>query len=319
MNLRIFAAFLGAGACVTGCGSPDTTNEAPHLHPVTHTAPARVPPSCEDLLANCGEAQDDNCCASPTVDGGTFRRGDSLQSTATVASFALDKYEVTVGRFRKFVNAYLGPPENGVGEHPQIPNSGWQAPSWNSSLAPDSGALARDVACSPGFQTWNTSGMNDTRPMNCVTWYEAFAFCVWDGARLPTEAEWEYAATGGREQRKYPWGETRPNNTEAAYDCLGNGSPGCAFSDILAVGSEPAGAGKFGQMDLAGSMWEWALDLYAPYPADCDNCANLNTGSLHVMRSGNWRYSAMYLPVTSREPGPTFHGDGYGFRCARRR
>ncbi len=317
MKLRVLTAFLGSAACLTACSSPDTANDAPILEPVTNTTSAQAPPSCEGLLVNCGAAGDDNCCASPTVDGGTFRRGDHIQSTATVASFTLDKYEVTVGRFRRFVNAYLGSPANGAGEHPQIPNSGWQTGSWDSSLAADSATLALDVACSAGFQTWNTSGMNDTLPMNCVTWYEAFAFCAWDGARLPTEAEWEYAATGGAEQRKYPWGDTRPNNTDAAYDCLGNGTAGCVFSDILAVGSDPAGAGKYGQMDLAGSMWEWALDLYAPYPVDCDNCANLNSGSLHVMRSGNWRYSAMYLPVASRAPGPTFHGDGYGFRCAR--
>src|SRR6185503_5212427 len=100
--------------------------------------------------------------------------------------------------------------------------------------------------------------------MNCVSWFEAFAFCAWDGGRLPTETEWNYAAAGGNEQRVYPWG-ANIDLTKASYDCAGDGSgtgtPNCMFSDMLPVGSRsPQGDGKWGQADLAGNVWEWTLD-----------------------------------------------------------
>jgi formylglycine-generating enzyme required for sulfatase activity len=71
---------------------------------------------------------------------------------------------------------------------------------------------------------------NDQYPMNCVNWYEAFAFCIWDGGRLPTEAEWEYAAAGGDENRIYPWGNDVAEPLPASYAATGN-------SPRIAVGS----------------------------------------------------------------------------------
>jgi formylglycine-generating enzyme required for sulfatase activity len=97
------------------------------------------------------------------------------------------------------------PPPTGSGAHPNLPGSGWD-PSWNAYLVADQAALIAAVKCDAVFQTWtDTPGGNDNRPMNCITWAEAMAFCVWDGGYLPTEAEWNYAATGGNEQRSYPW------------------------------------------------------------------------------------------------------------------
>jgi formylglycine-generating enzyme required for sulfatase activity len=254
--------------------------------------------------------------------------GATGSTNATISTFLLDKFEVTVGRFRKFQAAYTGHPENGAGAHPLVVGSGWRSPEWDGLVAADASVLATAVQCNASYQTWKTSGANDRLPIDCVNWYEAFAFCAWDGGRLPTEAEWEYAAAAGDEERRFPWGTPAPDDTlgtaaYANYDCMGDGSAPakCAPADILAVGSKPLGIGKYGQLDLGGSIWEWTLDMYATsLPATCDNCANLIPGAylFRVMRGGSWLNTAAYLPATYRlNVAPDDHSRNVGIRCAR--
>jgi formylglycine-generating enzyme required for sulfatase activity len=236
-----------------------------------------------------------------------------------VATFTLDKYEVTVGRFRKFVAAYAGAPAEGDGAHPLIAGSGWQ-PGWDTFIAANKVALTTDVQCSAASQTWDAGGANDVLPMNCVSWFEAFAFCAWDGGRLPTEAEWEYAAKGGGDDRTYPWGSTAPSTTYAVYECRGDGSVpnNCAFSDILPVGSKPAGEGKFHQLDLAGSMAEWVLDSSGSLPETCDNCANVESTSSRGIRGHHYASSTQNLGSAERGGyDPEWRYQGHGLRCAR--
>ena len=303
-------------------------------------APSRPATSCDGLAMTCGPSGNDSCCTSLAVPGGTYfrsydkavdgRSGD-MSAPATISAFRLDKYEVTVGRFRAFVNAgtatQTSPPVPGAGAHASISASGWDA-SWNASLAANTTALTAAMKCSATYQTWtDTFGANESRPINCVTWYEAMAFCAWDGGFLPTEAEWNYAATGGDEQRAYPWSSpagdlTKPDGTHASYydgtNCVGDGMPGCQVTDLVAVGTKPAGDGRWGQSDLAGNVFEWALDWYASYESTCTNCADVSTGSSRVIRGGSFAGDVTYLRAGTRNLGtPANRYDYLGVRCAR--
>ncbi|MEB2314369.1 MAG: formylglycine-generating enzyme family protein, partial [Sorangiineae bacterium] len=163
---------------------------------------------------------------------------------------------------------------------------------------------------------------NEHRPINCASWYELYAFCIWDGGFLPSETEWHYAASGGSDQRKYPWGGTDPgaNVNLAIYGCYYSDSQSCTdVTDIAPVGSAPGGAGKWGQQDLAGNVWEWVLDWYADsYEASCDNCANTTQSSIRVRRGGDFFKDGPLLlsPFRGRDY-PSFRSYDLGGRCAR--
>jgi formylglycine-generating enzyme len=296
-----------------------------------------VPPSCENLTAQCGplDIADESCCARVTIPGGTYNRSNDSNFPATVSDFQVDRFEITVGRFRAFVNAYpSNKPANDAGKHPLINDSGWK-PGWDSSLPASQEKLKADVKCPSGFPTWTDNpGDNENLPMNCVTWYEAFAFCAWDGGRLPTEAEWNYAAAGGSEQRPYPWTEplapTVIDKSYAVYNCQEDSKPypDCVLRDIQKVGSKsPNGDGRAwgglkGPADLGGNLWEWNLDHYqAPYDNPCNDCAHLVADASEikrVRRGGGWRNKEVDLSLAERSSvSPTLRGDGMGFRCAR--
>jgi formylglycine-generating enzyme required for sulfatase activity len=278
-------------------------------------------PSCKHLAATCRD--NDDCCKSLRVPGGTFARTydgvDFLDAKypATVSDFDLDKYEVTVGRFREFVNAGLGtqesPPGQGTGAHPRLSGSGWSS-AWNTKLPLNTAALKATLKCHTAYQTWtDTADGNETKPVNCLDWYTAFAFCAWDGGRLPTEAEWNYAASAGSEQRYYPWSSpstsTLIDDSYAAY-CGGT-------CKILNVGSKPKGDGKWGQSDLGGNAWEWTLDFTdGSYPMPCSDCAPLQ-GPYRAFRSGSNDDIAGTLRSAVRHIyAPEYHGV-VGARCAR--
>jgi formylglycine-generating enzyme required for sulfatase activity len=303
-------------------------------------------------LSNCGP-NDESCCISLAVTGGMYFRtyGQSVSAgaaaseadPATISAFRLDKYLVTVGRFRQFAAAwsngagYAPPATSGKHAHLNggrgLRNVGDDAglayePGW---VASDSSSIAPtdlNLACSPDHDdTWTASaGSNENLPMNCINWYEAEAFCIWDGGFLPSEAEWEYAAAGGWQQREYPWGSTDPGagNEYAIYDCdYPDGETGCVESDhvvnVAPVGTATEGVGLWGQLDLAGEVGEWTLDFQETYQNPCMDCGNLTFGGVRVVRSGSYRMPADLLISTYR-------GLGYaassrlaqvGFRCAR--
>jgi formylglycine-generating enzyme required for sulfatase activity len=296
--------------------------------------------------SSCGAASE-SCCISLRVTGGTYSRtytndgtgATGLADSATVSSFRLDKYSVTVGRFRQFVSAWNGGwmPPAGSGKHTHLnggmglansASSGTNETGWvtadNANIAPTDDNLA----CDSGYGTWtSTPSGQEAVALNCVTWYEARAFCIWDGGFLPSEAEWEYAAAGGSQQREYPWGTAAPGmaNQYAIYGCYyPSGSGTCnGASSVAPVGTATLGAGLWGQLDLAGDVWQWTLDSWASaYVNPCVDCAYVTPDGDRVFRGGSFGYDVSgLLPPLRSKLDPTLEPtlrDGYiGFRCAR--
>jgi sulfatase modifying factor 1 len=298
-------------------------------------------PSCNGLAATCGPNGNGDCCGSSVVPGGTFFRSyDGVTYVdkgfpATVSDFRLDTYEITVARFRKFVAAYAEDMiASGAGANPNDPaDTGWDT-AWNASLPADAAGLTAALKCYSTYQTWADSAGSaaaESLPINCMNWYEAEAFCIWDGGRLPTEAEWNYAASGGSEQRVYPWGATLAGTdaSVAIYNCYYNGNETCTgVTNIAPVGSAAAGNAKWGQADLAGNVAEWVRDLYvSPYSTvQCNNCAELASGPSSpswVTRGGTFELGADTLLSSSRSYSSLDSGvaatelSGLGARCAR--
>lgn len=274
-------------------------------------------PSCEGLPETCGPAGNESCCLSPVVVGGTFNRDNNANYPAVLSDFRLDRFEVTVGRFRAFVDAYPNSkPSSGAGAHPLLPKSGWH-PSWDPELPADKAAFMTKLSCSAN-PTWSDIPQNlENWPILCVSWYEAFAFCAWDGGRLPTSAEWNYAAAGGSEQRLYPWSNPPSSATVDDTYAVYFGIP-----PVNVGGKSPKGDGKWGQADLSGNAWEWALDYYVnAYEEDlCVDCAALSPSGepQRVLRGGNWYFAAQEMYTSTRAYGyPQDYNEFYGFRCAR--
>ncbi|HTA18503.1 MAG TPA: SUMF1/EgtB/PvdO family nonheme iron enzyme, partial [Polyangia bacterium] len=340
----------------------DASGDAPDG--ATPACPSCPPPSCfgDGLgLQACGPLHE-YCCTSILVPGGTFFRsydgvscpgGDPpddppelgcythATDPATVSDFRLDKYKVTAARFQNFTTAVDAGwrPTVGAGVHTHLAQGlgvadgraggqheqGWQA-EWNADLTSDaSGAWNRYVM-------FNSGGLPDAtpspdRPVGAVTWTQAYAFCIWDGGFLPTEAEWNYAAAGGAQQRVYPWSNPPTSTTldcaHAAFQGDANNTCG-PDQDVLPVGSKsPLGDGRWGHVDLAGNRSEWTLDWLDTYMNPCVDCARLQAPSADEVptfapqRVLRGEYGVLLTSYRgSDEESGTYDGL-VGFRCAR--
>jgi sulfatase modifying factor 1 len=314
-------------------------------------------------LSTCGVSGVDCCCASPMVPGGTYDRtyanstlSQPSADPATVSSFRLDKYEVTVGRFREYVDFLTGiggtPPAAGSGKHTHLNGSngllnaadagadagpyetGWD-PSWDSFIPTGSSAAATWAAnlttgCTNGqFSTWSedvdAGALHENLPINCVGWYAAYAFCIWDGGFLPSEAEREYAAAGGSMDRNYAWGSASPgsSNEYAVFGCnYPSGSGQCddaGSANFAPVGMTTKGVGLSGQLDLGGNVWEYALDSFSNgYSNPCNDCTyEAPSPQFRISRGGGFADTSSVLVAPFRGYGFPTADSNTGIRCAR--
>jgi formylglycine-generating enzyme required for sulfatase activity len=257
---------------------------------------------------------------------GTFQMGanadagfsDAPRHAATVGPFAIDKNEVTVARFREFVNHYAcwraaGHPAMHEGAIAGQSGFGWQG-AWTPLLSETQ--LGARLACDPNGgptrATWReTAGGASTEnlPINCVTWYEALAFCIWDGGRLPTEAEWEFAA-GGDQGWTYPTGFTEPFPMTANFNSPSGGP----------IVVEPANAQAHGTTYLAGNVAEWVFDVESTYRmcTSTTDCVAVTGSTARGVRGGSWSDPLVEIRTARRNfRDPAQRSSHVGFRCAR--
>ncbi|MDD5302854.1 MAG: SUMF1/EgtB/PvdO family nonheme iron enzyme [Elusimicrobia bacterium] len=163
-----------------------------------------------------------------------------------------------------------------------------------------------------GTCNWGYSGAG-AEPVTCLDWEQAKQFAEWAGGRLPTEAEWEFAARGRGWEQKYPWGDEEPTCARANFSgCMGKTWPAC---------SKPAGNTKHALCDMAGNVWQWTADWYHENyeGAPADGSAWVTPASAErVVRGGGWNVEVKDVGAAVRGKAPSrSRFDSIGLRPAR--
>jgi sulfatase modifying factor 1 len=290
--------------------------------------PDDAPPSCAGLTGS--ECQGADCCASPIIPPGTDNSG------VAVPGFRLDRYEVTVARFRNYMAAVeaweeAGNPVVGAGAHPMIPESGWRS-DWVGQL-PSAIAVgivpkwrgyplqSAEPPFADGYPNYLISGA-DQLAVNNVPWHVAFAFCIWDGGRLPFRAEW-FWVNGNAEQRSlYPWGPIgHPSEVLAdrPEPSLITPYPDPFWPYIgIPVGSHPASAGSLGHQDLAAGLGEYVRDTTPGGLVQGTVLVQLGSDEdLGAMSRAHIEASWKYPASVQAKPAAGQGSGIIGFRCAR--
>ncbi|MBI4265843.1 MAG: formylglycine-generating enzyme family protein [Acidobacteria bacterium] len=156
---------------------------------------------------------------------------------------------------------------------------------------------------------WST--MPD-QPIVIADWEEASAFCQAVGGRLPTEAEWEHAARGGKDGAIYPWGDQPPDDRDGTAN-------GAAFESDSARAVKSFAPNGYGLYDMAGNVWEWVADAYGGYPEEAaTDPLRTQPAQLRVVRGGAYGDDQGNLRVSNRNPNRARNVNvNVGFRCAR--
>jgi serine/threonine-protein kinase len=248
------------------------------------------------------------------VPAGQFEMGSDedewSQPIHTVAldAFWIDQTEVTNAMFTIFLNDQGNQSEAGI--------------DWLEPGAGHRGIVYGHIE--ENSEEYRTETGFEEHPVIEVSWYGAEAYCSWVGGRLPTEAEWEYAARGPKSWI-YPWGNdfigTRANycDSNCTYDWKDmNFDDGYAL--WAPVGSNPAGASWCGALDMAGNVWEWTNDWWSkdyytqtPYL----NPQGPENGTLRVVRGGSWYDEGDQRPLSFRKAltSSSYRMHWVGFRC----
>ena len=231
----------------------------------------------------CAEGCDLNCGSVP------YQADEGPRHWVNLGAFELMRNEVTVGQYRDCVDA-------------------------GACTSPATGETCL-------FSNWSAvAAGKEAHPVNCVSWVQAQAFVTWIGARLPTEAEWEYAARSGGGAQKFPWGNARPNCDRLHYEACAQpeGEPKTAE-----VCTHAAGHSAQGICDLAGNVYEWVEDYYqdsyvgAPIDGRPWTEPGINP-SWRSIRGGAWGFGAAVARNANRSGHDQDAQIGaYGFRAAR--
>lgn len=262
-GVAVVSAVASAPAAVASApaGGSSAAEAEASAAPVATTSPVVEP-------ASAPEACPDGMLAVP---GGRVWLGDVNSASAhprfeaELAPYCLDRTEVTVAAYRACVASGACEP-----------------------------ATEKYPFCNTRFQD------REDHPVNCVDHARAERFCASRGARLPTEAEWETAAKGGAEQRRFSWGSEPPDGRTCWKHPFGS----------CVVGSFPPGA--YGLVDMTGNVWEFTSDWFGPYPWPALK------GTAHVTRGGSWsrRFDKWMINVLRNRAEPAWLDESLGFRCA---
>lgn len=243
------------------------------------------------------------------------------QHKMTLPNFYIDTYEVTNSQYRAFTESTQRKPlqawiENGYAYTP----THLQGKSVEElrtlatdlfKLDMDTRGMSKDALIDAMLKQQKEK---DALPAGGMSWMEAYAFCVWRGVRLPSEAEWEKAARGVN-GAEFPWGaEWNPK-------IVGTGEDGRYEEGIAPVGSYPDSRAPYGAQDMAGNAWEWVQDWYDAYPGSDYTTKEFGKKN-RVIRGGSggvghYGISYFYRGATRQWAPPEMESDDVGLRCAR--